>query len=66
MRTPNLVFAWSARLAEMRGAAALKCVPERISEQISREFVSATRSGTHSNAVAPRIFAKRAFRANKN
>eukprot|EP00974_Lingulodinium_polyedra_P104781 10144498-Lingulodinium_polyedra.AAC.1 len=32
-----MVFAWSARFANMRGAAEVECVAERISEQFSRE-----------------------------
>eukprot|EP00974_Lingulodinium_polyedra_P124285 11190033-Lingulodinium_polyedra.AAC.1 len=59
-----MVFAWSARSAEMRGAAALQCIRERISEQFSRESCSETHSRMHSNVVARRIFVKRAHHAN--
>eukprot|EP00974_Lingulodinium_polyedra_P096760 9379144-Lingulodinium_polyedra.AAC.1 len=45
-----MVFAWSARFAEMRGAAALECVPERISEQLSRDSRSAMHSDLHLGA----------------
>eukprot|EP00974_Lingulodinium_polyedra_P037875 3631764-Lingulodinium_polyedra.AAC.1 len=39
----------------MRGVAAMACVSERISEQLSRENCSDTRSEMHSAAAAPRI-----------
>eukprot|EP00974_Lingulodinium_polyedra_P101026 9787723-Lingulodinium_polyedra.AAC.1 len=58
-----MVFARSTRLAKTRGDAALECVPERISEQLSRESCPEMRSGTHAIAAVPHIFAKRALHA---
>eukprot|EP00974_Lingulodinium_polyedra_P080875 7835116-Lingulodinium_polyedra.AAC.1 len=42
-------------LCEMRRAAAMDCVSEHVSEQLSRESCSEMRSETHSIAAAPRI-----------
>eukprot|EP00974_Lingulodinium_polyedra_P099874 9675358-Lingulodinium_polyedra.AAC.1 len=39
---------------EMRGAAAVECVPERIPDQFLRESCSETRSEIDSVCVAPR------------
>eukprot|EP00974_Lingulodinium_polyedra_P130117 11212605-Lingulodinium_polyedra.AAC.1 len=44
----------------MRGAAAFECISEHISEQLSHESCSEMRSGTHANAAAPCVVAKRA------
>eukprot|EP00974_Lingulodinium_polyedra_P098063 9506050-Lingulodinium_polyedra.AAC.1 len=40
---------------EMRGAAAVECVSERVPEQFSRESYSEVRSETHSIVAAPHI-----------
>eukprot|EP00974_Lingulodinium_polyedra_P000926 86708-Lingulodinium_polyedra.AAC.1 len=41
----------------------MECVPERMSEQLSRESCSEMRSGMHSVAAMPRVFAERALHA---
>eukprot|EP00974_Lingulodinium_polyedra_P081650 7906241-Lingulodinium_polyedra.AAC.1 len=40
---------------EMRGAATIECMAERISEQLARESCSDTRSEMHSIAAMPHI-----------